>query len=232
MSLFWSRKRPVRRSSRPSSNSASPAFVELLENRQLLSAFVVTNAQDNGNNANLIGGGENIANVIADNGMDGILIGSDPSIGYNTPAGSGNEIQVNSIYGNSHSGIDLGPNDGPNSQYFGLPADPNDTINRPVITSAGLKNTTLTVKGQFYSPVDTDIAVLVYANPAGTSQGKLVVGGFTFHATASAITSFSKDLLNVSFAPGMVITTTARNDQKSTSEFSLGVKVELVPNLK
>jgi hypothetical protein len=186
----------------------------------------------NGASKTLIGGGGNISNVIADNGIDGVLIGSDPSIGYNTPAGNGNNVQVNSIYGNGKLGIDLGPNDGLSALYFGAPADPNDQINRPVITSASLLNNgTLRLTGEFYSPVDTDITVLVYSNPAGTSQGRINVGGFYFHANAGVITTFSHDIQNSGVAPGMVITLTASNNQDSTSEFSTGVKAQLNPKV-
>ena len=175
---------------------------------------------------NEIGGYESFGNQIAYNALDGILIGSDPTANYTSPAGNGNEVFGNSIFSNGKVGIDLGPDDGRSSLYFGSPAGPNDTINAPSITVSTLSNGKLTVGGEFYSPVDTDITIQVYLNPPGTgSQGKSFIGSFVFHAKALSISTFSHIFTSVSGALGDKLTTTATNLQVSTSEFSMGVLV-------
>ncbi len=52
------------------------------------------------------------ANLIAHNGGDGVLIGSDPSLGFNSEAGVGNSVLGNLIFSNAGLAIDLGPNNG------------------------------------------------------------------------------------------------------------------------
>ena len=171
-------------------------------------------------------GGTGLTNQIAYNALDGILIGSDPAANYKSPAGNGNEVFENSIFSNGKVGIDLGPDDGRSPLYFGLPAGPNDTINAPSITVSTFSNGKLTVAGEFYSPVDTDITIQVYLSPQGTgSQGKTFIGQFVFHAKALNISTFSHTFTNVSAVLGDTLTTTAANLQVSTSEFSSGVQV-------
>src|SRR4029079_10360341 len=86
------------------------------------------------------------ANIIAHNGGDGVLIGSDPAAGVGTPAGNGNAILGNSILDNALLGIDLGPKDGVTAND-GADADggPNNLQNFPAIDVATINVTQIEI---------------------------------------------------------------------------------------
>ncbi len=92
-----------------------------------------TNASQNRIGGELDGEG----NVIANNGGDGVLIGSDPAAGFALEAGVGNSVIRNLIFGNSGLAIELGPNNGVTANDVDDPdTGPNNLQNAPVITLA------------------------------------------------------------------------------------------------
>jgi len=169
-------------------------------------------------------------NRIAYNGGDGVLIGSDPAAGFNIPAGSGNDVIINSIFNNVQIGIDLGPHDGPTPNDLNdADTGPNDLLNTPVITSAFLNGTTLLITGFINTENNKDLLIQFFANPAG-GQGQTFLGYLSV-STGSNNTAFFTAKLTVpaSVVKGHTLTalTTELNmgSVGSTSEFSLPVTI-------
>jgi CSLREA domain-containing protein len=172
----------------------------------------------------IVGGGSNnntiLNNIIASNGMDGVLVVS----------GIGNRINGNSIFANAQQGIDLlgdgvTPND-PNDADPATNPNANNLQNYPVVAFAvrnpntGVTTVTGTLDGGTAGAV---YFIELYANPAcdGTNgEGQTLLGGvLTDAANASGDVSFSfQTSADVS---GQVITATATDETTNdTSEFS------------
>jgi hypothetical protein len=162
-----------------------------------------------------------LSNIIASNGMDGVLVVS----------GTGNRINNNSIYSNAQQGIDLlgdgvTPNDPDDVDPIAGP-NANNLQNYPVVSFAvrnpdtGVTTVTGTLDGGI---ADTVYFIELFANSAcdGTNgEGQTRLGGvLTNPANGSGDVSFSfQTSANVS---GQVITATATNETTNdTSEFSV-----------
>ncbi|MGI8740481.1 MAG: hypothetical protein ACR2KU_12965 [Gammaproteobacteria bacterium] len=163
-----------------------------------------------------IGGSVAEANIIAFNGLGGVVIKSFFADGD----ASGNRIQFNSIFANGTLGIDLG-NDGQNSND---PKDPdageNDLQNAPVITSVAFSGEGLTIKGKLNSTPRKAFLVEFFANPTGESEGKKFIGNKAVSTNANGNVSFTFVPSKAVFADS--VTATATNVvAANTSEFSL-----------
>lgn len=178
---------------------------------------------DSGNNR--LGGelpGE--GNLIANNGGDGVLVGSDAAAGFAVAAGTGNSILGNRIFGNAGQAIDLGPNDGASANDLNDPdTGSNNLQNKSVLTFATSSDGSTMVTGSLDSVI-------------GTFRIEFFVGTLTGQAEdfVGATTETIVDTNDVSFAsvfefaitPGRFLVATVTNlDTGDTSELSLGLAV-------
>jgi titin len=182
----------------------------------------------NASSGNIIGGtAAGAGNVIAFSAGDGVLIGSEPSGAYNMPAGTGNSVLGNSIFGNARIGIDLGPDDGVTPNGFNGNVGPNNFQNYPVLNRAMVSGNFLVVTGTLTVPlsVSGSIRVEFFANasadPSGNGQGKIFLGYTTVYISVG--TSGFVAVLADPMASGQVISATATDASGNTSEFSADV---------
>ncbi|HEY6508524.1 MAG TPA: DUF2341 domain-containing protein, partial [Vicinamibacterales bacterium] len=176
---------------------------------------------DNGAANNTIGGTvAGAGNTIAYNTMDGVAL--------NTNASTGNAILGNAIFSNGGLGIDLRDdnvtaNDGAKSA-----GQPNLLMDFPVVQSASLNGTTLTLAGYVGTAAgDTDFAgarieFFRSADAAGANGEGQVYLGFL---TAGASGNFSGTLTVSGLALGDRVTATATDGSSNTSEFGVNATV-------
>jgi parallel beta-helix repeat protein len=167
------------------------------------------------------------ANIISANGGSGILVAATGTIG--------NLIRGNSIYTNSHLGIDLV------SDYdVGVGVTLNDSLghaggnnlqNFPVLTSAFTNGNNLTITGSFSEAAEqsTSIALDFYANdspdPSGYGQGQTYLGSASVPTDGSGNANNFSVTLQVAVPAGQWVTATATDQSNNTSEFSLAKQV-------
>ncbi|HVC92449.1 MAG TPA: DUF4214 domain-containing protein, partial [Pirellulales bacterium] len=190
-----------------------------------------------GAGGNTIGvSGAGAGNVIAFNGGNGILVGTDAAQGITSAAGVGNAILSNSIYANGLIGIDLGPDDGvtPNGS-LGYPAENNAYQPFPVIDAVLQAGMGLEVRGSYSDPQEPNTAITLQffatptGDPSGHGQGQRVLGSATITPDGSGNASFDVTL-PVSVALGQYVTATATAPASGTSEFSAWVVVPPTPH--
>jgi CSLREA domain-containing protein len=148
------------------------------------------------------------ANIIANNGIDGVRISN--------PLDVNNLISENSIFSNAGLGINLGV-DGVTANDTGDGDDgANHLQNFPVITVAAAD--TQTISGTLDSGAST-FTIEFFSNngcdASGHGEGKTFIG-----STSTSAGSFSFTVPPASFTAGQVITATATNIANNTSEFS------------
>src|SRR5262249_17465233 len=128
----------------------------------------------NTNDATIGGTAVNAGNVIAYNGK-GVVIGE--SVNDN---GVDNRVLGNSIYANTQLGIDLANNGVTPNDPLDPDPGPNLLQNYPVLTSAVVSGTTLTVKGTLNSIPNRTYRVEFFASdvghPSGFGEGKTYLG--------------------------------------------------------
>ena len=163
-------------------------------------------------------------NTIAYNTLDGVALGS--------TAGVGNRILGNAIFSNGGLGIDLRDDGVTVNDGAKTAGQPNLLMDFPVIQSAALSGTTLTVSGYIgTAPNDIDFAgarveFFKTPDPAGVNgEGRTYLG----FLTANANGNFSGTLTVSSLAAGERITSTATDASGNTSEFGLNVVVANSP---
>ncbi len=166
------------------------------------------------------------ANVIAFNGGNGVLVQN----------GRGNQIRRNAIFSNGLLGIDLNvPGVTPNDPGDADPGS-NDLQNFPVLQSAALNGTTLTVTGTLNSTPNTPFFLEFFASaagdPSGFGEGARALGSVFVTTDAAGNAGFTAvltgldpmfplDLFVGRAAAGDAITATATDLRTmSTSEFS------------
>lgn len=183
----------------------------------------------NAANANEIGGSTvNAGNLIANNGGNGVLIGSDPSLtgAFLTPAGGGNSILRNRIFANSLLAIDLGPSDGATNNDSNDPdVGPNAVQNKPILNLATSDGTTSVVSGNLNSLEDATYRFEFFAsNVPGQAQRFL---GFAEETIGIGVNNISFAVaLDAGAIAGEFITATATNlATGDTSELSLSLAV-------
>jgi hypothetical protein len=146
-----------------------------------------------------------------------------PGAGVTVLGGSGNTIQGNSIFSNTHLGIDRGGN--------GVTANsPNNPNNFPVL-SAAYASASTSVVGTFNSTPGTTFTLDFYANaapdPSGYGEGQTYLGSTTVTTDASGNVTFQLAGLAAT-SPGQWVSATATGPS-GTSEFAYDVKVTLAP---
>jgi trimeric autotransporter adhesin len=167
---------------------------------------------DNASNNTVGGTTAGARNVISGNGGDGVLVS-----GANT---TGNRVLSNSVSSNDGLGIDLlGGTEDAAGVTANDPKDPdtgpNGLQNFPVVTSVGK----IAIKGTLSSRPGTTYTVQLFSNPAGTDEGKTLVGQASVTTDGSGNASFSvKPSSEV--AKGQNVTATATDPEGNTSEFS------------
>ncbi|KPJ72047.1 hypothetical protein AMJ52_07670, partial [candidate division TA06 bacterium DG_78] len=151
---------------------------------------------------NTIGGtGQGEGNIIAFNGGNGIYLGH-----YNA---DWNTISGNSILENELLGIDLWPEGVTLNDSADADSGANENYNFPVIDSAGVS--------MVWGTAPTNAAVEIFLadyDPSGYGEGKT----FLASGTADALGNFTISISGVDI--GDRITSTARDTQGNTSEFS------------
>ncbi len=177
-----------------------------------------------GGTNNIIGGtaaGE--GNIIAFNGLDGIVDATSSSVGNSF---RGNSIFSNgslNVSSNASIGIDLGgsgvtPNDAGDGD-----AGANNLQNFPVITSVTTGANQVDVKGTLNSTANTSFSLDFYASsacdPLGFGEGTRFVGSATVTSDAGGNAGFDVSF-PVTLPPGKVLTATATDPAGNTSEFS------------
>ena len=175
----------------------------------------------NGASGNRIGGtavGE--GNVIAFNNR-GVLVDA------NFTASMNNAIRGNSIHSNALLGIDL-RNDGvtvndPGDGDLG----PNGLRNYPVVTSAVVSGTDLTITGTLNTLSSLTNQIDFYwsptGDPSGHGEGQTFIGTTTVTSNFFGNASFNVTFFGVSVPVGAVITATATDSSGNTSEFAQNV---------
>ena len=175
----------------------------------------------NGASGNRIGGtaaGE--GNVIAFNNR-GVLVDD------NFTASMNNTIRGNSIHSNALLGIDL-KNDGVTVNDLGDgDLGPNGLRNYPVITSAVVSGTDLTITGTLNTlPFLTNQIDFYWSptgDPSGHGEGQTFIGTKTVTSDFFGNASFNVTFFGVSVPVGAVITATATDLSGNTSEFAQNV---------
>ncbi len=171
-----------------------------------------------GSHDNTIGGiNPSEGNVIANNNF-GIILQPD--------AGNGNILLSNSIYNSSELAIDI------EGDYSPLPNDnldadtgPNDLQNYPVISSAYVTATQISINGILNSKASRNFTIQFFdngsCNASGNGEGKTLIGSDTVTTNASGNATISSHF-TTSIPAGHQITALATDQiTSSTSEFSL-----------
>jgi titin len=170
-------------------------------------------AVHNGAQNILIGGtSPGDANIIAFNGVGGVLVGADATHGYGGAAGTGVTIRENSIFLN-----------GGNGGIF----DSAPIVNAPTLDLAVV----LTGQGTYLSgslSAPSGLYMIdLYTDPvasAGVYEGKTFLGTILVPVGLTASADFST-ILPTTLVPGQVITATVTDASGDTSIFSLPVRV-------
>ncbi len=153
----------------------------------------------------------------------GNLIAYNTQAGIRIDAGSQNAIFRNSIHSNGALGIDLLPT-GVTPNDAGDPdTGPNELQNYPVITSAIVNGSSITIVGTINSMPNTGLRLRFYSNqscdPAGYGEGQTYIGGADVTTNSSGNYSFNVTF-PVSVPVGYFVTGTAADGVGNTSEFS------------
>jgi len=163
------------------------------------------------------------ANTIAFNGDDGVLIFGrfDPVLG-------------NSIFSNAGLGIDLaGGSEDAAGHTANDPGDidtgANSLQNCPVLTSAVTAGGSTTIKGTLNSTASSlkiaTFTIQFYSNPAGTDEGKKLIGQTSVTTDSSGKASFTFKPASAVPASRTITATATRSSLGDTSEFSVSKKV-------
>jgi titin len=167
-----------------------------------------TAAQANGSYGVSIAGSKNTigaANTIADNAAGGVLVS----------AGNGDSIRRNAIFANG--GTQTGP---------GIVVDSgaNNDVVAPVLTSALLGGTTLTVQGTFTTPkANVSYVLEFFVSPQGDAEGKIYLGRLVVKPTSTGTQSFTFTVTTTAATSTTLITATLTDSLGDTSAFSNGV---------
>jgi len=148
---------------------------------------------------NLIGGtAVNAANVIANNGLDGVYVAS----------GKDNGILRNSIDANLSQGIDLA-------------VGANNNQPAPVITGTTGTSVNLTVNGTITAKKNTNFTIELFASTNDDASGRVYLGTVTVKTSAAGVAVWQLTGLSLPIGAS-VLTATATDPNNNTSEFSAG----------
>lgn len=162
------------------------------------------------------------ANIIANNGADGI----------SAITSAESDILGNSIYGNVGLGIDLN-NDGVTANDPGDgDTGPNSLQNYPVLTSATSGGGTTTIQGTLNSTASAAFRLEFFSDTScdasGNGEGRTYLGAQNVTTDGSGNASFTASL-PVAVTPGQIVAATATNSSNYTSEFSACFTVTAPP---
>lgn len=177
-------------------------------------------------------------NTVAGNGKHGVEIddqGLDSCTKGTSPCAISNTIHANSIYANTHLGIDLtgGPEDG--SGVTANDSDDSDSgsnmlQNYPVLTSALTGTTWLAVSGVLTSAANSSFTIDLFANDtcdaSGHGEGQTFLTSDTVTTGSSGRASF---MIAATRPDGTQISATATDAGGNTSEFSECITAETAP---
>jgi len=153
-------------------------------------------------------------NTIAFNGRSGVRI-DDESIQ--------NLISANSIHHNLHLGIDLLPEGVTANDSCDLDTGANLLENFPVIESVTQANGFVTITGNIFDPTRLPHQLEFFSNTdcnaSGNGEGQRFIGSIIVAPTADCQAQFSASFHRL-LAPGEIITATATDAARNTSEFS------------
>ncbi len=172
-----------------------------------------------GSHDNVVGGSLADANTIANSGDAGIALGA---------GATGNSLRFNEIRDNVALGIDLG-SDGSNDGNDNLDGDfgANQMQNYPVLQSAVVSGSDLTVIGSLNSTPNTTFEIDLYASATadatGHGEAERHIGSITVTTDPSGEVNFTHGLTGVGVLLGEAVTATATDAGRNTSEFSMNV---------
>ncbi len=176
--------------------------------------------QDSASNSTIGGTVAGAGNLIANNGANGVTVGSSPS-----DNSVGDAILENLIYANAKLGIDLG-NDGVTLNDSIGHTGPNLFQDFPVLTSALTIDGQTTITGTISGSPDTTYCVEVFsdatADPSGYGQGQTYLTFVDVTTNATGTASFTVTTSSA-VAAGRFITATATDPAGDTSEFSADI---------
>lgn len=172
-----------------------------------------SNAQDNVVGGTLPGEG----NTIAFNSGDGVAI---------TQNGTDrNAIRGNAIFGNTGIGIDLNNDGVTNNDAGDGDGGPNLRQNFPVLSTASVSGSDLTVTGTLNSTAGTTFQIDFYASASadgsGHGEGERYLGSASVLTNGSGNATISELLSGASVSVGEFVTATATDPTGNTSEFAL-----------
>ncbi len=185
--------------------------------------FITDNASRNSIGGTVAGAG----NVIAFNGENGVLVGSDfPGRGFDNPAGTRNAINQNRMYSNGGLGIDLGPNDGvtPNDM-LDPDAGPNRLQNFPEPFSAELRPAGLNIEGFIHTEPNRTYRIEFFVSPPAHDEGRRYLGFVLVNTDPDGLAVYNVTFSAAGVLAGHVVTATATHDFGDTSEFSPAITV-------
>lgn len=173
--------------------------------------YIYFNASNNTIGGTAVGAG----NVIAFN--------ADKGVGIDSNAGNGNAVLGNSIFSNGNLGIDLKLDGVTTNDSCDADTGPNNLQNFPIITSVTPGATDTTISGTLNGTASTQFRIEFFASPscdaAGNGEGKVFLGSTNVTTDGACNGSFMFVVPNASIT-GPIITATATDPNKNTSEFS------------
>lgn len=182
--------------------------------------FLHTNSSDN-----RIGGDlASDSNIIAHNGGDGVLIGSDPTGSFPNEAGTGNSLIRNLIFANGGLAIDLGANNGTTANDLDdVDVGPNGLQNAPVITLATTVGDAILIRGSLDSLAGS-YRIDFYAG-ASAGQAQQFLGSLLDEIDVLGILTMVL-VLEANVEVGSFVTAVATNlDTGDSSELAVAVGV-------
>ena len=170
------------------------------------------------------------------NRIGGVSAGKANTIYYNGGAGVEvtattavqNEISANSFYDNGGLGIDLAPSGSNTNDVLDADTGANNLQNFPVLTSASIAFSALTVQGSLNSQAVATYRVEFFATPtwdaANIPEGKIFLGSTNVTTDNSGNANFTAAIATTP-DKNYVVTATATDANGSTSEFSTGIGI-------
>ena len=163
-------------------------------------------------------------NRLAFNGQDGVSVES----------GTGNRIQANEIFSNGGLGLDLGDNGVTANDSGDGDSGPNRLQNYPVLGSAVVNGTQVTIQGTLNSTANSTFVVEFFASPAadspsGFGEGQTFLGSATVNTDGSGNATINS-IVTASGISGQFISATATHQSNNeTSEFALSIQASTPP---
>jgi hypothetical protein len=176
------------------------------------------------------------------NTVGGTTPGSGNTIAYNSSGGvtlrtialTGNRILGNSIFSHTPLGIDVAEDGVTSNDPGDTDGGPNGRQNYPVLTSAAVSATNITISGSLDSKASEAYRIEFFANAVANAsdhgEGQIYLGYTTVTTDLGGHANFN-ETLPVTVSSGAFISSTATDSLGSTSEFSLNVPVKFVPTV-